>query len=198
MSSIFEALTEQLGGSALDQISSQIGADRSATKEALPAALGSLMAALAKNSAQPSGAEALNDALARDHDGGILDDLGGFLSNPSGGSGILKHVLGGKQPALEAGIGQASGLDAGSAGQLLKVLAPIVMGALGKQRRQGGMDAGAIAGMLAGEREQVARRAPREGNDLLTAILDADGDGQVIDDLASKVGGGLLKSFLKR
>lgn len=197
MSSLFETLTEQLGGSALDQISGQIGADRSTTKEAVPAALGSLMAALAKNSADQSGAEALNNALAKDHDGGVLDNLGGYLSHPSGGSGILKHVLGDKQPAIEAGIGQFSGLDSSVAGQLLKVLAPIVMGALGKQRREGGLDAGAIAGMLANEREEVARRAPKAGSDLLTSILDADGDGSVIDDLASKVGGSLLKNMFK-
>lgn len=196
MSSIFEALTEQLGGSALDQISRQIGADRSATKEALPAALGGLMAALANNSARKEGAEALDSALARDHDGRVLENLGGFLSNPQGGSGILKHVLGGKKPAVEAGISQASGLDPNSAGQLLKVLAPIVMGALGKVRQEKGLDAGALSGILAHERQEVVRKAPKA--DLLTSLLDADGDGQIIDDLASKVGGGLLKNLLGR
>ena len=197
MSSIFEALTEQLGGAALDQISGQIGADRSTTEKAMPAALGSLMAALAGNAAKGDGAKALDNALARDHDGGLLDDLGGFLSNPSGGTGILKHVLGGKQPAVEAGISQSTGLDAAAVGQLLKTLAPVVMGALGKERRRGGLDAGSLAGMLANERRQVAKRAPA-GSDLLTSILDADGDGQIIDDLASKVGGGLLGNLLKR
>ena len=196
MSSIFEALTEQLGGDALDQISQKIGADRSATQQALPAALGTLMAALAKNSSDTQGAQSLESALARDHDGSVLDNLNGYLSNPSGGAGILKHVLGGKQSVVEAGIGQASGLQAGSAGQLLQVLAPIVMGALGKERRRNGLDAGALAGMLSNERE-VVRKVP-QGGDLLTGMLDADGDGQVIDDIASKVGGSLLKSLFKR
>lgn len=196
MSSIFEALSEKLGSEALDQISGKIGADRNATKQAVPAALGTLMAALAKNSADSNGAEALNSALARDHDGSVLDNLSGYLSNPSGGSGILKHVLGGKQPVIEAGIGQASGLDANSAGQLLQMLAPIVMGALGKERQRSGLDAGAIAGMLAKEKD-VVRHAP-QGGDLLTNLLDADGDGQVIDDIASKVGGSLLKGMFKR
>ncbi len=196
MSSIFEALTQQLGGSTLDQISRQIGADRSTTEKALPAALGGLMAALAANAGRKDGAQALDSALAKDHDGAVLDNLGGFLSNPSGGSGILKHVLGGKQPAVQAGISQTTGLDAGSAGQLLATLAPIVMGALGKERRRGGLDAGGLAGMLANERQQVAKRAP--GGDLLTSLLDADGDGQILDDLASKVGSGLLGSLLKK
>ncbi len=196
MSSIFEALTAQLGGQELDQISRKIGADRSATQQALPAALGGLMAALANNRARRDGAVALDNALARDHDGRVLDDLGGFLANPRGGSAILKHVLGGKRPAVEAGISQASGLDPRSAGQLLKVLAPVVLGALGKARREKGLDAGAMAGILAHERQEVVKKAPKA--DLLTTLLDADGDGQILDDVASKVGGGLLKNLLGR
>ncbi len=196
MSSIFEALTEQLGGQALEQISRQIGADRSATKDAMPAAIGGLMAALAKNASKSDGAEALNSALARDHDGSILDDLGGFLTNPQGGGGILKHVLGGSRSAVEAGLSSKSNLDQGSAGQLLKVLAPVVLGALGKARKSGGLDAGSLAGMLAGERRQVEKKAP-QGLDVLGSLLDADGDGEVLDDIASKVGGSVLKNLFK-
>jgi hypothetical protein len=195
MSSIFDTLTEQLGGKALEQISRQIGANPSATKDAMPAALGSLMAALAGNAASSGGAESLNKALERDHDGSVLDNLGGFLSNPQGGADILKHVLGGKQPLVEAGISQKSGLDASSASQLLKVLAPVVLGALGKARKSGNLDAGSLAGMLAGERQAVAQKAP-QGLDLLSG-LDADGDGQILDDIASKVGGSLLKNLFK-
>ncbi len=195
MSSIFEALTEQLGGNVVEQISRQIGADPSSTKNAMPAALGTLMAALAGNAAKSGGAEALSNALDRDHDGSVLDNLGGFLSNPQGGGGILKHVLGGKQSAVEAGISQKTGLDAGSVGQLLQVLAPVVLGALGKAKRSGNLDAGSLAGMLAGERQQVAKKAP-QGLDLLGG-LDADGDGQILDDIASKVGGSLLKNLFK-
>ena len=194
--SLFEALTEQLQGQALDQISRRIGADRSATAAALPGALGSLMAGLAKNTTRTSGAEALNDALARDHDGSILDDLGGFLNNPQGGSGILEHVLGSRRTDVEAGLSQGSGLNQNASGELLKILAPIVLGALGKARRSGGLDAGSLAGILAGERQQVQRRAP-QGLDMLGGLLDADGDGQIADDIASKVGSSLLKNLFR-
>ena len=52
--------------------------------------------------------------LAKDHDGTILDNLGGFLSNSDNGpgAGILKHVFGDKRSMVEAGLSQMSGLDA--------------------------------------------------------------------------------------
>lgn len=196
MASIFDLLTQQLGGEAAEQIGRQVGLDRSTTEAAMPAAVGSLMAALAGNSAQSSGAAALDSALAKDHDGSILDNLGGFLSNPQGGSGILKHVLGGRQKDIETGIGQVSGIDAGSAGQLLKVLAPIVMGALGKAKQKGGLDAGGLASVLAHEKQEIRRQAPKDLG-MLGSLLDSDGDGSISDDVA-KLGGSLLKNLLKR
>lgn len=194
--SLFEMLTEQLKGPAMEQISRQIGADQGTTEAALPGALGSLLGGLAKNTSQSGGAAALNDALAKDHDGSILDDLGGFLNNPSGGGGILKHILGGNTQAVEAGISQGSGLNQQSTDQLLKVLAPIVLGALGKAKNKGGLDAGSLAGILAGERKEMAQKAPKEFG-MLSSLLDADGDGDIVDDIASKVGGSLLKNLFK-
>ncbi len=196
MSTIFEALTSQLGGNTARQIGGQLGADPQATEKAVPLALGTLMGALAGNSSRSGGAEALMGALARDHDGSILENLGGYLQNPSAGpgEGILKHVLGNKRAAVEAGLSQQTGLDAGSAGQLLSMLAPVVMGALGRARQQGGLDTGTLTSMLQGEKSAVARQTPN-GLGVLSSFLDSDGDGQIADDVA-KIGGSLLKKFL--
>ncbi len=196
MSTIFEALTSQLGGDTARQIGSRLGTDPQATEKAVPLAVGTLMGALAGNSSRSGGAEALLGALSRDHDGSILDNLGGYLQNPSAGpgDGILKHVLGGKRAVVEAGLSQQTGLDAGSAGQLLSALAPVVMGALGRARQQGGLDAGKLTSMLAGEKSAVASQTPN-GLGVLSSFLDSDGDGQIADDVA-KIGGNLLKKFL--
>lgn len=198
MSSLFDDLRAQLGDDAVAQISRRIGADPTTTAQALPTALGSLMGAMAGNAQRPEGAAALLGALQRDHDGGILDDLGGFLSGgqTSAGEGILRHVLGGGRPAVEAGLGQKTGLQSQQMSQLLAMLAPIVMGALARKQRSSGLDAGALGEMLGRERVEVERRAP-EGIGVLGGLLDRDGDGQVMDDVA-KIGGGLLGSLLKR
>lgn len=194
MDSIFDLITSQLGSRELDQIQGRLGLDRGATEKAVPAAVGTLLGALAKNAQSRSGAEDLLGALARDHDGSILENLGSMLgSSPkiAEGDGILRHALGAKRGAVENGLGQTLGIKQDQVGQLLAMLAPVIMGALGKARRQKGFDAGALAQTLGQERSGLSRKMPA-GLDGLGSLLDADGDGQFVDDIAKKVGGSLL------
>ncbi len=191
--SILDLVTQALGSGGAGQIGKQLGIDETTANKAIGGAIPVLMGALARNSSSGQGAGQLASALDRDHDGSILDDLGGFLGGggaESAGAGILKHVLGGKQPQVQQGIGAASGLDAGKAGALLSMLAPIVMGALGKAKRQGGLDSGGIGAMLGQEQERMVRREPGIGG-MLGSLLDKDGDGSAMDDLA-KIGGSVL------
>ena len=141
--SLLEMLSQQLGGDAVRQISGRLGTDSDATNKAVSAALPVLLGALAKNSSSSGGAGALAGALDRDHDGSILDNLAGFLGSTQGGAGqsILKHILGGKQRGAESAVSQASGLDPAMVGKILQMLAPLVMGALGRQKRESGLSA---------------------------------------------------------
>lgn len=208
MAGLFDALTSQLSGPIMEQLGGQIGADRGATEKAVAAALPVLLSGLARNANKSSDdARSLASALERDHDGSILNDLGGLLTGSFGspalpgkaldGSGILGHVLGGKRPVVEEGVAKASGLDANKVAQLLPMLAPIVMGALGKLKREQNLDAAGLAGALAGEKQQVGQRASGLAGSLI-GLLDADKDGDVVDDLVASGGRGLLSKLFGR
>lgn len=188
MNDILAMVRTQISGDHLRAISQTIGADAPSTKRAIDAAVPMLVSALANNASQPTGAQKLERALQKDHDGSLLDNLGGFLSNPAmvNGAGILAHVLGGKQTKVESGLAGATGLGASQIGKLLPLLAPIVMAALGKVR-SGGLDSGGLAGML----QQQKSAAGQQGGLLgaLTGMLDADGDGSAIDDIGKLAGG---------
>ena len=197
MSSLLETVMKQLGGSGMSGIAKHIGAGEKETSAASGAAITTLLAALARNSKSTQGAEALQGALQRDHDGGLLNDLSGFLKNPEigKGDGILGHVLGAKRPVVERSVAKASGLDSGQAGKLMATLAPILMGALGQQQRQKNLNASSLSNFLGGEQQEIERKQPGTGG-ILSALLDKDGDGDVdIADLA-KHGKGLLGRFL--
>jgi len=92
-------------------------------------------------------------------------------------------------------LGGATGLDASQSTQLLAMLAPLVMGAIGQQQRQQCLDAGGKARALAGARPQAQQASPVMG--MLNQLLDADGDGSAMDEIAEK-GLGLLSGFLKK
>lgn len=198
--SILDMLSEVAGGDTVRVLSQQLGADEGATAKAISGALPMLVTALAKNAGSSGGADALAGALRRDHDGSVLDNVNAFLGQgnqaSSMGEGILRHVLGGRRGNVEQGLSKVSGLDAGSTGKLMAMLAPLVMGALAKEQSKTGMDAGALARML-GQESQVAQTREPSAMGMLGKLLDADGDGQIGDDVA-KLGSSLLGSFLKR
>ena len=186
-------LIGMLSNGELDKLGSQLGTDPASTQRAVSAAVPMLLSALGKNAASPQGAEELLGALSRDHDGSVLDNVGAALGSGSlsqDGAAILGHVLGNKQGTVAAGIGQATGLTAGTSSQLLAMLAPLVMGSLGKTQRESGLDASALASMLGGQRKQA-----NAGLGGLAGLLDMDGDGDITDDvvnLGSKLLGGLF------
>ncbi len=184
---ITQVLLEQLSGDKADQISQQIGADRGATMQAISAAVPFLVSALARNSSQQDGAAALHQALQKDHDGSILDDVIGYLGNPDSGNGrrILDHVLGNRQNATETALSNQTGLNAASVGRLLAILAPIIMGYLGRTQRQGGFDPGSLSGYLEGQ-QQRSREASPGMIGMLTDLLDSNNDGSILDDVLKK------------
>ena len=224
MSSLLDMLTAQLGGQTVTQMSQRVGADPASTQKALTAALPVLLGGLARNANRsPEDAQGLAQALERDHDGSVLDSLSSLLGGGEGGGlgsligmaggilgggrpappqkaldgdGILGHILGPKRGAVEQGVARASGLDTAKAGQLLAMLAPVVMGALGKAKRQKNLDAGGLAALLNQERASVERATPGMKQGGLLGLLDMDGDGDVADDVA-KLGGMLGKLFGK-
>ena len=193
MFSLEELLGQQQGSQAVDQISQTVGAQPSLVNSAIQMALPALINGLANNAATPQGAESLNSALEQ-HDGGILDNLGGLggiasailgggQSSPQlNAGGILGHILGGSQGNVTQQISNQSGLGMGQVAQILMMLAPIVMGYLGRQKQQNGLDAGGLSQML-GQQQQQIQQAPQGG--FLSSILDRDGDGSSMDDIAS-------------
>jgi hypothetical protein len=190
LASLLDLVHQQLDPQAISQLSRQLGTDEATTQQAVPAALTALLGGLAQGSSQPEGAQQLAGALAQ-HDGSLLDNLSGFFQNNGQGAqggGILSHIFGHQQPAAESQISQATGLDKGKAARLLMLLAPIVLAALGRAKRQRNLDPGGIADVLAGERRHIEQTQPAHRG-LLNILLDRDGDGHIADDLAGMAGG---------
>lgn len=189
MDALTQLLLQQLSGDGMAKISQKIGADDEKTGTALSAALPLLVSALANNAAKPEGAKALDQALARDHDGSILNNLSGLLENPEAakGSAILGHILGAKQPVVTKGLSKTTGMSSDQINELLRIAAPLVMGALGKQKQIAGFDTDALSSYLGGQKQAVQQEAPTLMN-TLNSLLDADKDGSAVDDILGAVG----------
>ncbi|GGK09285.1 DUF937 domain-containing protein [Luteimonas terricola] len=194
MATLTDTLAAQLQGAPASQFAQRLGISQEQSSAAINAALPLLMGALGKNASQPQGAQALFGALQKDHAGADVGSvLGSVLGGGDQGGAILGHIFGGNQARAETGVAQATGLGQGQAGQLLKMLAPIVMAYLAKQAMSGASSqpasgAEALGGLLGQEQQQI-RQQGGLGGGLLGAVLDQDGDGQLgIGDLM-KLGG---------
>ena len=197
MSGILDLLNSDLGKTIISGVAGQTGQDESKTSGLLTMALPVLMQAMKNNASTPQGAEGLMGAISSKHDGSILDNLGGLFNGGvdssvmDEGGKILGHVLGGKQQNVEMALGQKSGIDASSVSQILKVAAPILMGVLGKQSKQQNISSSNGIGDLLGG--LLGGNSAQQEQSFLTSILDADGDGSIVDDVAGMVLGGAKK-----
>ena len=197
-SDLLGSLMQQLGGNGVNEIARSVGLSSSDVGNVLAGAVPAMMAGLTRNAASSGGAEGLLGALDRDHDGSILDDVMGYLGgggNLAGGAGILGHVLGGRQANVESAVSKSSGVDLASVGKIMAMVAPLIMGALGKAKRQQGFDASGLAAAL-GQQERAARQVSPSAVDMFTRMLDSDGDGDSMDDIV-KLGSGLLGGLFK-
>lgn len=193
MSAISQMITQQLSGVASKQIAARLGVSESTANMAVAVAVPLILSALARNASQPAGAQDLHQAITSDHDGGILNNLMGYLGNPQegNGAGILGHVLGDQRGAVESNLAQATGLDQNSAGSLMEIVAPLVMGAVGQQQRQNGFDSAGLANYL-GEQQQEQTAAAPGMMGMLSSLLDSNKDGSMTDDL-SRIAGSFFK-----
>ena len=199
MTGILDLLNSNLGKTIISGVAGSTGEDTSKTKNVLTMALPVLMKAMQRNASTPEGAEGLMGSLSNKHDGSILDNLGDLFQGGvnadviQDGSKILGHILGNKQGGVEQVISQKSGVNSGSVANILKTAAPLLMGLLGKQSRENGIsNSGEIANLLGG---LLGGDSTQKEQSFLEQILDADGDGSVIDDVAGMVlGGGTQKS----
>lgn len=202
MLSLQDLLGPDRGDTALSEISNTVGAEPSLVSSAIQMALPAIIGGLANNAADPQGAQSLDQALARDHDGSIFDNLGGLgsmifgqLQSPEptppqlNAGGILGHILGTNQGPVVEQVSQNTGLNMGQVAQILMMIAPLVMGYLGQQKRQQNVGADGLGGLLGGLLGGQSAAAPQSsGNmmmDMASSMLDSDRDGSAMDDIAS-------------
>lgn len=152
MSSLFDQLSQHVNADTIGQIANQIGATPGQTKTAVSAAMPMLLGALARNSATPEGAAGILGALERDHDGSLLDSLGGLLggaaSGGGGGLGDIGGILGGLLGGGSGGSGGGGMMDMGGAilGHVFGGKQGNVAASLGKST---GLQSGQILQLLA-------------------------------------------------
>jgi len=190
MTNLVDSVLAHIGDPQIAQIAAQLGTTPDQARDAVEHAVPLIVGGMAQNASTPSGADALHNVLG-DHAG---QDLSSMLGNLFGGGGsgiggaILGHIFGGNQAAANQGLGHVTGLGQQSAGQLMAILAPIVMAALANRVQQGGIDSGSLGGMLGQQSQQIQQQGGVVGG-LLNAVLGHGGGNLDLSSLGGLLGG---------
>ena len=216
MAAISDLLNSDSGKQIIAGISNKVGTTEGETSSVLSSVLPSLVGSMLNNSTTSEGQSGLLEALlGGKHDGSILDNLSGFLGNDdtTDGGNILGHVLGNNQQNVQNQVSQNTGVSSDKIAMIMKIVAPILLGYLAKKAMGSGMnnngetiDGGGLGGLLGGllKGQSQQQQAPKNEGNILTSILDQDGDGQLgLGDAVAAVSkkgglGGLLGSLFGR
>ena len=195
---LLDLLTGNAGNQVAENAENKFGVSKNQIIALLAVAAPLVISYLRNKSQDSNEAESLNNALDRDHDGSILDNPSQVEERQQEGGSILDHIFGQQKNTVENSLSEQTGISMNKIGPILAMLAPLIMGYIGKEKQQSNTGAGGLGdllgGILGGAQNQVQQQDSNPLNDILGQVL---GGGQqqasnnpLNDILGSVLGGG--------
>ena len=217
---LLDMIMQAQGGKAAQNVGSQFGLDAKQSQNAIAALLPAISSALKQNTASPQGLQGLLGALQSGQHEQYIDqpDIYARPETRQQGNAILGHLFGSKDVsrAVAGQAAQQTGIGSDVLKKMLPMVATMAMGSLSKQTREpsmasqlaglalgggsqrsggGGMLGGLLGAALGGNRrrQRGQQRAQQQGMGILGNLLDADGDGNMMDDVLQMAMKGMMK-----
>lgn len=196
MDSLLQGMMGSFSEDIIKKVSEQAGVDPTMAKQVLEKMTPAITGALAKNTHTEGGAEKLAEILDTKHDGSVLSNPESLNQQEleTDGSKILGHIFGDQTTEIEKELESQTGADEGTTKKMMATFAPLVLGALGQQKKELGLDTAGLSSVL----DIATTMFSQEGSkaDVLKNMMDLDKDGQVVDDLPKLIGYlGIAKNF---
>ena len=179
----------QIGG--LQSIASELGVSESQAASGAAALAPAIIGGFKKQvQSHPAGIEGLGGLLGNLGGGGLLDEvLAPHPTNASRGDDVLGQIFGSKD--VSRTVAQNAASSTGLSPELLKKMLPLlamaVAGYMAKQSASG--PGGGLGNVLGGLlRGGVPGASAGQGTGGLAAMLDANGDGNPLDDIMRMAG----------
>lgn len=164
---LMETIKGAIPKQVMQQMGGMLGTDEAKTSSAFESITGSILGGMMKKAQTDDGAREVYDMVSKQDDG-ILDKLGDLMGGgddaqaQSQGGGILEGIMGGssQQSSIVGMIAKALGMDEGMIGKLLTMVAPVVLGAIGRFVKGSGMDASGLKNLLSSQGPNIANSMP--------------------------------------
>lgn len=196
--SLIDLITGNAGNQVAADAENKFGISRNQVIALLAVAAPLVISYLRKKSQEnPAEADALNNALDRDHDGSILNDPSQAAARQAEGGSILDHIFGGQKARVENQLSQNTGISMDKIGPILGMLAPLIMGYIGKEKQANNVNSGGLGdllgGILGGAQNQAQAEPSNPLNDILGQVLGSgqqQSSGNPLNDILGQVLGG--------
>ena len=176
-SSLIDSLLSLATPQITAALSSRLGESESSVQKGLQGGLASILGALAGKAGDDDFLKTIFNMITGPGAGaGLLSSLGGVASGSANpdvtdlGSRFLSQVLGSQQSTVTSAIGSASGLKSSSAGSILSMAAPMVMGLLGQRAADSNLNAGSLGSLLKAELPSLQRFLPAGLSGILSSF----------------------------
>lgn len=195
--SLIDLLTGNTSNQVAEQAENKFGISKTQVIALLAVAAPLIISYLRNKSQDANEAEALNNALDKDHDGSILDDATQADARQAEGGSILSHIFGGEKQNVENQLSQNTGISIDKIGPVLSMLAPVIMGYIGREKQQNNVGAGGLGDLLGGILGNASSQAQQQQssplNDILGSVLgggQSQSSGNPLNDILGSVLGG--------
>ncbi|MCU0643337.1 MAG: DUF937 domain-containing protein [bacterium] len=172
MPGFVDEFMKTLGPQVSKELSKNLGINQNVATQILPSVIPMILGGLKKQKDEFGGEERVDHILNKYGSADVLSNLGGLFKAKAKDTSVdprLGGLLGESGVQATDMIANQFKLDSGVAAKLIPMLAPVVLGALTKKRDAGGVGSSGIA-----------------------SLLDQDGDGSILDDVAGFLMQGLL------
>jgi len=177
-------ICEVLAPSIISRIASSLGLDQSSTQKAISAGVPGILTALISLVSRPQGATKLSEVAAKQQPG-VLSNLASVIGESDQkafidkGASALTSLLGTTTvSALTGALGRYAGIGEGGSKSLMGLLAPVVLGILGQQQRDKGLDASGLGRLLTSQKDSVVAALPSGFSQYL-------GEAGILDDVTA-------------
>lgn len=206
---LLDMIMSAQGGNVAQQAGAQLGLNQQQSQSAIAALLPAISSALKQNTGSPQGLAGLLGALQNGNHDQYLEkpEMLGQPASVTDGNAILGHLFGSKDVsrAVAGRASEQTGIGSDVLKKLLPLVATMAMGSLSKQTRQPTMQSaltglamqhlmggnkqsglGSILGAVTGanaRQQRQTQQTHQQGMGILGKLLDADGDGSMMDDV---------------
>lgn len=206
MSNIIQDLTSLVSSQVLSKAANQLGESESGISSVIGSLAPTILAGLLNKSNDSSAFGDIFNSLSNKNNASFLDDLGGLIGGGNLAQNDPKDIAGGLMGSLFGNkvggildiVTSLAGVKKSSSSSLLGMVAPMIMGYLGKKIMNGGLNASGLASLLSGQKDNITAALPSGMGDLIgfaTGNTSGGGSSNASSTGASSTGGG--NGFMK-